>query len=96
MALIYSYPSLTPLSGLDTLLVSDATDDNRTTNVSIAELSEYIATYTLLEGNSDAADFVNGLKELVTIDGQNVRIEGLASSSSVDACQRVEQLLKPK
>ena len=85
MALIYSYPSLTPLSGLDTLLVSDATDDNRTTNVSIAELSEYIATYTLLEGNSDAADFVNGLKELITIDGQNVRIEGLASSSSVDA-----------
>ena len=85
MALIYSYPSLTPLSGLDTLLVSDATDDNRTTNVSIAELSEYIATYTLLEGNSDAADFVNGLKELITIDGQNVTIEGLASSSSVDA-----------
>jgi len=85
MALIYSYPSLTPLSGLDTLLVSDATDDNRTTNVSIAELSEYIATYTLLEGNSDAADFVNELKDLIVIDGGNVLIQGLASFSSVEA-----------
>ena len=85
MALIYSYPSSTPLSGLDTLLVSDANDDNRTTNVSVAELAQYLATYTLLEGNSDAADFVNGLKDLITIDGDNVVIQGLASFSSVEA-----------
>ena len=84
MALIYSYPSSTALSGLDTLLVSDKNDDNRTTNVSVAELAQYLATYTLLEGNSDAADFVNGLKDLITIDGDNVVIQGLATFSSVE------------
>ena len=55
MANIYSYPQIGELADADNLIISDASNGNRTKSVTIEQLSDYLGTSDL-----DVDNYVNG------------------------------------
>ena len=80
MSIIYTYPTITGNIN-DNVLVSDSTNNNSTSQVSISRIKDLIDVVDTLNGLTGSVSITSGANITVTTIGQNIQI---STSSNLD------------
>ena len=95
MAIVYSYPLISEISTNDTLVISDASNKNKTKSVTVGQLSEYFNSNAVTSELYEKT-IVLTLTELSALNGGNTRtyfdIPEIGSNTAVSVIQLVGYL----
>ena len=90
MAIVYSYPLISEISTNDTLVISDASNKNKTKSVTVGQLSEYFNSNAVTSELYEKT-IVLTLTELSALNGGNTRtyfdIPEIGSNTAVSVIQ---------